>query len=179
MTEIIFSLANCYLMTGMIDSAISCYIKVIKMDDSRSEFFYNLGNALSLTDRYKEAVRSYKKAILLKKDYYDGYFNLANAYFMMGKYQDSLNNYEICLNFNENNDDVKFALAKLYIEYSHANEDNLQKARSILEVLIKKNDRHINTIFYYGKLHEKEKKNNLAKAEYRVCIILIEENTRT
>ena len=175
MIEANYNLANCYYLIGKIENSITLYVKVIKMDEKRPDFYYNLANALTMIDKYKEAIKSYKKVIALDSKYYDAYFNVANAYFMLGSFQQALNYYEYCLklkDYKKDDNEIKFSIAKLFIEFSDYKEDNLSKARIILDELFMQNEKNPNTIYYMGKLHEKEKNMKLARAQYEVFKIL-------
>lgn len=159
-------------MVGKVDSAVACLAKAIKLDESNPEYYFCLGNALSLKDKYKDAIKSYKKAISLNPKLTDAVYNLGNAYFMIGYFHEAKLNYQACLNCPSLEKDVKFALAKLYIEFSHEKEENMTKAKDLLDELLLTNNKHTHYLYFYGKMYQKQKKLDRAKEYYRVSLTL-------
>lgn len=127
-----------------------------------------MGNALCYKEKYKDAIKSYKKAVSLKEDFLDAYFNLGNAYYMIGKFQEAISNYKVCSKTDQYRSEVRFALVKMCVENPDGEIIEISKVKKYLDEFLINNYNYIHSLYYYGKIMEKEKDFQKAKEYYLV-----------
>ncbi len=97
---------------------------------------------------------------------------------MLGKYQEAVNNYIFCSKSDENSPEIKFALVKVYIDNPCAEFVEISTAKKYLQEFLNINYNYVHSLYYYGKIMEKEKNLKEAKEYYNVFDILIKESSR-
>jgi tetratricopeptide (TPR) repeat protein len=85
-----FTLGNSYKKRGMLDEAVSCYEKSLKLNPQSPQVLNNLGNALRGKGEFDEAIRCYEKALRIDPAYINPRNNLGFAYLEMAEFDKAI-----------------------------------------------------------------------------------------
>ena len=78
--QVHLNLGHCYFYNERFDTAITHYLKAIKLvKNTRHDYYYFLGNALIANFRIKDGIMAYQAAIKLKPTKLNYYYAIAKA----------------------------------------------------------------------------------------------------
>lgn len=84
------------------ENAISCYQKIIKLNDNFYDAYYNLGITYNKINKIDKAIENYKKCIEFNPQKFEAYNNLGNIYLKKIDLKTSIFYYLKCLEINNN-----------------------------------------------------------------------------
>ena len=184
------NLAHCYFINERFESAITHYIKAIKLvKNTRHDYYYFLGNALMANFRFKDGIVAYQAAIKLKPNKLNYYYSIAKACYMEKlnmkgiKYLEKLLQLEKDKNINKNiineDKDYKFndALFLLFKLYVSLPEPDYNKGIIIIKALIRNEPKNVNYLSILGGLQEKKGNFSEAIKAYRQVLTIQPVNT--
>ena len=183
--EIHLNLAHCFFINEKFESAISHYLKAIKLvKNTRHDYYYFLGNALMANYRSKDGIMAYQAAIKLKPTKLNYYFAIAKACYMEKlnqkgiKYLERLLDLEKDKSINKNIleaekdytiSDALFLLYKLYITLP---EPDYSKCLSIIKELIRNEPKNIQYLEILAGIQEKKENFFEAIKAYKQILII-------
>ena len=166
--QVHLNLGHCFFMSDKLDSAITQYIKAIKLvKNTRHDYYYFLGNALTSNCRFKDGVMAYQAAIKLKPSKLNYYYAIAKACYLGNlnykgiKYLEKLLNLEKDKNINKglleaekdyNFNEALFLLYKLHIKVP---EPEYNKCLNIMKALIRNEPKNVHYLEILADLQEK------------------------
>lgn len=136
------ALAITYSEIGRVNEAVSIYNEIIEKEDADEEVLYNLANIYyyELNEQDK-AEDCYIKATQINNKLYAAWYNLGNINYMKGDYDTSIKVLNISRQNEVFKDKADYMLAKNYIAVME-----IEKARKILQKLIKRDEMYIDKI---------------------------------
>ena len=183
--EIHLNLAHCFFITEKFDSAITHYLKAIKLvKNTRHDYYYFLGNALMANFRSKDGIMAYQAAIKLKPTKLNYYFAISKACYMEKlnqkgiKYLERLLDLEKDKSINKNLletekdykiSDALFLLYKLYITLP---DPDYTKCLTIIKELIRTEPKNVKYLEILAGLQEKKENFFEAIKAYKLILAL-------
>ena len=188
--EIHLNLGHCFFYNERFDSAISHYLKAIKLvKNTRHDYYYFLGNALIASFRVKDGIIAYQAAIKLKPSKLNYYYAIAKACYIQKlnhkgiKYLEKLLHLEKDKNINkdllEAEKDYKFndALFLLYKLYVTLPDPDYNKCLVIVKALIRNDPKNVHYFEILAGLQEKKSNFLEAIKAYRQILALEPNNS--
>ena len=188
--QVHLNLGHCYFYNERFDTAITHYLKAIKLvKNTRHDYYYFLGNALIANFRIKDGIMAYQAAIKLKPTKLNYYYAIAKACYVEKlnqkgiKYLEKLLHLEKDKNINkdllEAERDYKFndALFLLYKLYITLPDPDYNKCLVIVKALIRNDPKNVHYLEILAGLQEKKTNFLEAIKAYRQILILEPNNS--
>ncbi len=174
-----------------LDKAVECFKKAIELKENESSYHYNLGQAYFLKGWIEEAQKCFNTAICLNPLEENYHYSLAYLLYRIGEFDNALMHLEGCneeninskilklsikaekgdlatpkielekmIKSNKDNEMILFSLAKIYYKL-----DMFKQARTMMEDVLKINDKPFEYKEYYVKLLLQLEETELAKSK--------------
>ncbi len=170
----IYENANLYV-SGSADLTTQFYNKALELEPHNPAYFVKLGQtkisqAASAKDDEKkklvgEALDQFRKSVMEKSDYAPGYYYAALAENSLGNTDGAIDDMQRAVVHDPENVDYFYNLGRLYQQRGTGQDETY--AENIYKELIAKDDKNLNAHLSLGMLYEKQKKKDLALAEYK------------
>jgi tetratricopeptide (TPR) repeat protein len=95
---------------GLMEKAIECYKRAIRINPENAEAHYNLGNIYLALKRPEEAEDEYEKAIKARPNFANAYSNLGVAFVQRGKIYLALDRFLLAAELDPNNAEARLNL---------------------------------------------------------------------
>jgi Flp pilus assembly protein TadD/peroxiredoxin len=133
----LLNLGNLYRRQGNLAEADRLLTRGLELEPENPEVNYNLGMLYARQDQLERASSSLQRAISLRPEYPDALNNLGVLFVRQQKYPEAQQQFEACIRVAPNFDQAYLNLARLYVMLN-----DKDKARGVLQVLLKKQPQH-------------------------------------
>lgn len=123
----------------------------------------------------QEASDWFTKAINEKKDLASAYYQQALAKEVLGQLDEAVKNIEQAAILEQSNLNYIYNTARIH--QARGNADDMKISETIYKNILSKNEKEINTLFSYGLLLEKTKRNTEAVTQYKKVLEILPENS--
>jgi tetratricopeptide (TPR) repeat protein len=137
------------------ETAISEYSQAIELDPKNSLYFFERGNVYSVIIQDNNAISDYTNAININPNNIEYYKGIAEAYVGERCFDKAIEYYTKAIEIDKTNTDLYFDRAIIYETFF---EENIEKAFSDYEMIIKIDPNEAVGYFGRGNLHYKNKK---------------------
>ena len=142
--EILNDMANLYSLLKRNEESISCYKKIIEIDEGLLEFRYGFVQLLISLNQFDDAIKECQKILEIDPEYYDTFDALALCYFNIKEYKNAIEIWEKIINSEDQLFNCRPDIGLAYIKLR-----NYYEAEKIIKIEMEKRNTSY-ALFAYG-----------------------------